>query len=108
MTDAHCWRSDPSFPRRPRPHERSPHDALYQDTALKFLGIYADGPIVLVEEEMTATLPKRTTLQVGLLLDIRMHRVARMREHMDTMSGHRQVFGDGHPLAAALPLSRAT
>jgi hypothetical protein len=30
---------------------------LYRDTATKFLGIYADGPIAVVEEEMTPHCP---------------------------------------------------
>jgi hypothetical protein len=83
---------------------------LYRDTAIKFLGIYADGPIVVVEEEMTATLPNGLPYRLNycFIFECRNGRVARMREYMDTMSGHRQVFADGHPLAAALPLSCAT
>jgi uncharacterized protein len=69
---------------------------LYRDTATKFLGIHADGPIAVVEEEMTATLPNGLPCRLNycFIFECRNNRVARMREYMDTMSGHRQVFGD--------------
>jgi ketosteroid isomerase-like protein len=82
--------------------------ALYQDIAIKFIGIYADGPTVAVEEEMSATLPNGLPYKLNycFVFECRNGRIARMREYMDTMSGHQQVFSGGHPLAAALPLSR--
>jgi uncharacterized protein len=82
---------------------------LYNDVAINFLGFYADGRFVIVEEEMTATLPNAQPYRLNycFIFECRDGRIARVREYMDTMSGHRQVFGDGHPLASSLPLSRS-
>ena len=81
---------------------------LFKDVAVKFLGFHADGRFVIVEEEMTATLPNAQPyrLRYCFIFECRDGRVARVQEYMDTMSGHRQVFGAGHPLACDLPLSR--
>lgn len=84
--------------------------ALYHDASVKFLGLYADGPTVIVEEVMTATLPngRPYRLTYCFIFECRDGRIAQMREYMDTMNGYRQVFADGHPLAALLPLANRT
>lgn len=83
---------------------------LFGDTSIKFIGFHAEGPIVVVEEEMTARLPNGQPYRLDycFIFECRDGRIARVREYLDTMSGYRQVFADGHPLAARLPLSRST
>jgi ketosteroid isomerase-like protein len=83
---------------------------LYRDASIRFVGLHAEGPIVVVEEEMIARLPNGQAYRLDycFIFECRGGRIVRVREYMDTMSGFRQVFADGHPLAASLPLSRST
>jgi ketosteroid isomerase-like protein len=59
-----------------------------------FRGFYADGDVVVVEETMTATAAGVPYVNdycfVFELVGDRIHRV---REHMDTARGHRQLAG---------------
>ena len=82
---------------------------LYQDVSVKFVGFYADGPVVVVEEEMSATLTNGLPYKLTycFIFECRDDVVVRVREYMDTMSGYRQVFAAGHPLSEHLPLSPA-
>lgn len=83
---------------------------LFGDVRIVFTGFHADGPVVVVEEEMSATLPNGLPYRLTycFVFECSGGRIARVREYMDTMSGFRQIFADGHPLAASLPLSAST
>lgn len=83
---------------------------LFADVSIAFTGFYADGSIVVVEEEMSAILPNGLPYRLTycFIFECAGGRIVRVREYMDTMSGFRQVFADGHPLAANLPLSAHT
>jgi ketosteroid isomerase-like protein len=80
---------------------------LFSDVHIQFKGFYADGAVVVVEEEMTARLPNGCPYRLDycFIFECRDGRIARVREYMDGMSGYRQVFAQGHPLAPKLPLA---
>ncbi|MGO4712474.1 nuclear transport factor 2 family protein [Bradyrhizobium sp. 2TAF24] len=72
---------------------------LFADVTITFAGLYGDGPTVVVEERMRATLPDGRPYEldycfVFALQDGRIHRV---REYMDTLKGWRLVFGTAPP-----------
>jgi ketosteroid isomerase-like protein len=75
---------------------------LFLDVAIEFRGVYADGPVVIVEERMSASLPNggRYVNDYCFVFECRDGRIARVREYMDTLNGHRQLFANGHPLAS--------
>jgi uncharacterized protein len=75
---------------------------LFNDVSIAFKRFHADGSFVVVEEEMTATLPNGLPYRLDycFVFECAGGRIVRVREYMDTMSGFRQVFADGHPLAA--------
>ena len=79
---------------------------LFGDVSISFNGFHADGPFAVVEEDMTAALPNGAPYQLSycFIFECSRGRIVRVREYMDTMSGFRQVFADGHPLAESLPL----
>lgn len=63
------------------------------DVSVDFRGFYADGDIVVVEETMTATLAddRPYANDYCFVFELRDGRIHRVREYMDTASGHRQV-----------------
>ena len=73
---------------------------LFLDVRIDFRGFYADGPIVVVEERMTASLPNggRYENDYCSVFECRDGRIARVREYMDTLNGYRQLFKNGPPL----------
>ncbi|HLW93657.1 MAG TPA: nuclear transport factor 2 family protein [Roseiarcus sp.] len=73
---------------------------LFLDVKIDFRGFYADGPIVIVEERMTANLPHggRYENDYCLVFECRAGKIASVREYMDTLSGYRQLFRNGPPL----------
>ena len=73
---------------------------LFLDVKIDFRGVYADGPIVVVEERMTASLPRggRYENDYCFVFECREGRIARVREYMDTLNSYRQLFTDGPPL----------
>ncbi len=79
---------------------------LFSDVSIAFKGLYADGSFVVVEEQMTARLPNGLPYQLSycFIFECSSGRIVRVREYMDTASGFRQVFANGHPLEATLPL----
>jgi ketosteroid isomerase-like protein len=76
---------------------------LFTESQVRFTGLHADGSFVIVEEEMSATLPNGVPYQLSycFVFECRDGRIARVREYMDTQSGFRQVFSRGHPLREA-------
>jgi ketosteroid isomerase-like protein len=75
---------------------------LFLDTEREFRGFYAEGSTVVVDMRLSAKLPNGGTYQNDYVFvcECRDGRVAKMREFMDTLGGHRQLFEKGHPLAA--------
>jgi ketosteroid isomerase-like protein len=73
---------------------------LFLDVKIDFRGFYADGPIVVVEERMTANLPDgaRYENDYCFVFECRDGKIARVREYMDTLNGYRQLFRNGPPL----------
>jgi ketosteroid isomerase-like protein len=73
---------------------------LFLDLKIDFRGFYADGPIVVVEERMTASLPDgaRYENDYCFVFECRYGKIARVREYMDTLNGYRQLFRNGPPL----------
>lgn len=73
---------------------------LFTDVSIAFRGFHADGPIVVVEERMSARLPNGIAYanDYCVVFECRDGRIARVREYMDTLGGHQQVFAAGHPL----------
>lgn len=69
---------------------------MFKDPEVEFLGVHADGPIVVVEERMTAALPTGRTYCNEYIFVFACHdgRVSSIREYMDTAKANRQVFGD--------------
>lgn len=79
---------------------------LFADVAIKFTGVYGDGPTVVVEERMQATLPggQPYNLDYCFVFEVQDGRIRRVREYMDTLKGWHMVFGTtppDHPAAAA-------
>ena len=74
---------------------------LFLDAKIDFRGIYADGPIVIVEERMIASLPYggRYENEYCFVFECRNGKIARVREYMDTLGGYRQLFRNGPPLS---------
>jgi len=77
---------------------------LFSNVAVEFRGFFADGPIVVVEEQMRATLPNGTHYvnDYCFVFECRDGKIFRVREYMDTLGGFRQIFAKGHPLQATL------
>ncbi|HKU95980.1 MAG TPA: nuclear transport factor 2 family protein [Vineibacter sp.] len=73
---------------------------LFTDVSIAFRGFHADGPIVVVEERMSARLPNGIAYanDYCFIFECRDGRIARVREYMDTLGGHQQVFAAGHPV----------
>ena len=73
---------------------------LFQDVSIAFRGFHADGPIVVVEERMSARLPNGIACanDYCFIFECRDGCIARVREYMDTLGGHQQVFAAGNPL----------
>jgi uncharacterized protein len=73
---------------------------LFLDVAVTFRGLYADGPIVVVEEQMSAKLPNGGCYvnDYCFVFECRDGRIARVHEYMDTLGGYNQLFERGHPL----------
>jgi ketosteroid isomerase-like protein len=73
---------------------------LYLDVSVAFRGFHADGPIVIVEERMSAKLPNGGSYSNDycFVFECRDGRIARVREYMDTLGGYQQLFERGHPL----------
>lgn len=75
---------------------------LFREAAVEFLGVYADGDTVVVEERMRAIANGRpydnTYCFVFKLVE---GRIKQVREYMDTLGGERMIFGEAraHPLA---------
>jgi hypothetical protein len=76
---------------------------LFLDVKVEFRGFHADGPVVVVEERMSARLPDGGSYvnDYCFIFECRDGRIARVREYMDTLGGHRQLFANGHPLTSA-------
>ncbi len=77
---------------------------LFQASQVRFTGLHADGAFVIVQEEMSATLPNGAPYRLAycFVFECREGRIARVREYMDTQSGFLQVFSQGHPLRKAV------
>ncbi|HZB90120.1 MAG TPA: nuclear transport factor 2 family protein [Stellaceae bacterium] len=75
---------------------------LFLDIAVELRGFHADGPVVAVETHFSAKLPNGADYvnDYCFLFECRDGRIARVREYMDTLGGHRQIFAKGHPLRA--------
>lgn len=73
---------------------------LFNDAQVTITGFFADGPVVVVEETMSAVLPNGLDYKLAycFVFECRDGRIARVREYMDTHSGFRQVFLRGHPM----------
>jgi uncharacterized protein len=76
---------------------------LFRDISVEFRGFYAQGPIVIVENRFSATLPNGATYanDYCFIFECRDGKIAQMREYMDTLGGHKQIFAKGDPLAVA-------
>lgn len=66
------------------------------DVSVEFLGIYADGQTVVVEERMQATLPsgRHYNNAYCFVFVLEGERIALVREYMDTTRGWACVFGE--------------
>jgi uncharacterized protein len=75
---------------------------LFLDVAVDLRGFYADGPVVVVEAHLSAKLPNGGGYanDYCFVFECRDGCIARVREYMDTLSGQRQLFANGHPLRA--------
>ena len=73
---------------------------LFVESSVEFRGFYADGNVVVVEERMTSRLPNGGTYvnDYCWIFECRDGLISRMREYMDTLGGHRQIFANGPPL----------
>ncbi len=76
---------------------------LFQDVKIEFKGFFADGPIVIVEERMSARLPNHLPYVVDYCFVFVCNNglVVQVREYMDTLSGDRQIFAKGDPFSIA-------
>ncbi|WP_410657890.1 nuclear transport factor 2 family protein [Amycolatopsis sp. lyj-112] len=63
------------------------------DVAIEFRGFHPAGDTVVVEETMTAKLANGGTYRNDycFIFELRQGRIHRVREYMDTASGHRQL-----------------
>ena len=75
---------------------------LFLDVKVEFRGFHADGPVVVVEERMSAELPNGGAYvnDYCFVFECRAGRIVGVREYMDTLGGHRQLFEKGHPLTS--------
>jgi ketosteroid isomerase-like protein len=73
---------------------------LFSDVNVAFVGFYADGATVVVEERMSAMLPNGTPYanDYVFVFECRGNRVSGIREYMDTLGAQRQVFADGRAI----------
>ena len=76
---------------------------LFHNISVEFRGFYAQGRTVVVEQRMSATLPNGASYanDYCFVFECLDGKIKRMREYMDTASGHIQIFAKGHPLATA-------
>jgi uncharacterized protein len=72
---------------------------LFREMALDLGSFYADGSHVVVEARLTARLldGRRYVNDYCFIFVCREDRIAAVREYMDTLSGHRQIFGEIAP-----------
>jgi uncharacterized protein len=76
---------------------------LFSNRSVTFRGMYADGPVVVVELQFSAQLPdgRDYANDYCFIFECRGGKIAQVREYMDTLAGHRQIFANGDPLKAA-------
>ena len=75
---------------------------LFLNMAVSFRGFHADGAIVVVEAHLSSSLPNGRPYENDycFIFECRDGRIAHVREYMDTLNGHRQLFEHGHPMEA--------
>jgi hypothetical protein len=73
---------------------------LFVDVRAEVRGLYADRDTAVVEMRLTSPLPNggRYENDYCFVFTAREGRIDRMREYMDTLGGHRQLFAEGNPL----------
>jgi ketosteroid isomerase-like protein len=73
---------------------------LFVSVRAEIRGLHADRNTAVVEMRLISPLPNgaRYENDYCFVFTARDGRIARMREYMDTLTGHRQLFAQGHPL----------
>lgn len=81
---------------------------LFSNVKNEFRSLVAEGPLVVAEHRLSATLPNGRSYvnDYCFFFEVRDGRVARIREYMDTRGGWAQVFGD-EPAQPLLDFVRA-
>jgi len=76
------------------------HRLFVKDLALTFTGLFSDGPVVILEQRLQATLAGGRTYdnEYCFIIELQDGRIHRVREYMDTQRGFRCIFGQ--PAAA--------
>jgi hypothetical protein len=69
------------------------------DVAIEITGVFADGPMVVIEQRLTATLVNGRHYENDYCFVLEMHgsRIRLIREYMDTRKGYEMVFGNRPP-----------
>ena len=72
---------------------------LFKDTKIKFERVLEAGDTVIIELRYKALLPngRQYDNRYCFLFDVEDGRIRRVTEHMDTLAGHKQIFGEEHP-----------
>jgi ketosteroid isomerase-like protein len=72
---------------------------LFSDVKNEFRSLIGEGPLVMVEHRLSATLANGRSYMNDycFAFEVQDGRVRQIREYMDTRGGWAQVFGDGAP-----------
>ena len=71
------------------------HRLFVKDLAVTFTGLFSDGPVVVLEQRLQATLPSGRAYdnEYCFIIELQDSRIHRVREYMDTQRGFSFIFG---------------
>ena len=78
------------------------HRLFVADVEIGFTGLHADGPVVVLEQSLRATLAGGRVYdnEYCFVITLRDGLIHRVREYMDTRRGHECIFGESQTRAA--------
>lgn len=71
------------------------HRLFVKDLAVTFTSLFSDGPVVVLEQRLQATLPSGRAYdnEYCFIIELQDGRIHRVREYMDTQRGFKRIFG---------------
>jgi ketosteroid isomerase-like protein len=71
------------------------HRLFVKDLTVTFTGLFSDGPVVILEQRLQATLPSGRAYDNDycFIIELQNGCIHRVREYMDTQRGFRCIFG---------------